>query len=264
MAPIKLENHIREKLQDREIQTSNGSWEKLQKQLETTPKKKFNKSWMYLAASIVGIIIVSSLILNRNQVSLDPSNNIVESNKEINAHDNNHNDLVSEEEIKSINALENESLKEVPEESNNQLIKKKINTQKIQNEVLASTNTEEPSLTKYEVNDKSIVANKTKKTIDINEEEKFINSKVEEVVAQINDLNKSSKSITEDEINSLLAKAQQEIKTKKLMINNNKVSAIELLSIVEDEMETSFRDRVFEALGDGYKKVRTAVVERNN
>ncbi len=264
MAPIKLENHIREKLQDREIETSKDSWKKLQKQLEITPKKRFNKSWMYLAASIVGVIIISSLLLNSNQVSMDPSKNIVEINKEINIQDANQYELVSIEEIKPNNALENENLKEVPKESKNQLIEKNINTQEIQNEVIASTTPKTPSSTKNEVNDKGIAAVVTKENKEINEEEKFINLKVEEVVAQINDLNKSSKSVTEEEINSLLAKAQQEIQTKKLLINDNKVNAVELLSIVEGEMETSFRDRVFEALGDGYEKVRTAVVERNN
>jgi len=58
-----------------------------------------------------------------------------------------------------------------------------------------------------------------------------------------------------------LFKAQQEIHSKKLLYKN-KVDAMELLSIVEDELEANFRDRVFEALGDGYKKVRTAVVNR--
>ncbi len=48
----------------------------------------------------------------------------------------------------------------------------------------------------------------------------------------------------------------------KNLIYNNKVDATKLLSVVEDELETNFRDRVFEALGDGYEKVRTAVVNR--
>ena len=80
MAPIKLENHIREQLQEREIKTSNNSWEKLQQQLDSTSKKKNNKGWFYLAASIVGIIIISSLLLNKQQVITEPSNNIVEVN----------------------------------------------------------------------------------------------------------------------------------------------------------------------------------------
>ena len=48
----------------------------------------------------------------------------------------------------------------------------------------------------------------------------------------------------------------------KKLIFSNKVDAIKLLSVVEDELETNFRDRVFEALGDGYEKIRTAVVNR--
>ncbi len=35
-----------------------------------------------------------------------------------------------------------------------------------------------------------------------------------------------------------------------------------LLNMVEYEIETSFRDKVFEALGDSFEKVKTAVANR--
>ena len=66
-----------------------------------------------------------------------------------------------------------------------------------------------------------------------------------------------------DLLNSLLLKAQDEIHSREIL-NTKKVDATALLNMVESELETNFRDKVFEALGDGYEKVRTAVVERNN
>ena len=93
----------------------------------------------------------------------------------------------------------------------------------------------------------------------------FINSKVAEVVAQLQDLQKNDAAVSAKEIDALLLKAQREIHSQELINSKNKkVDAKTLLNVVESEMETSFRDKVFEALGDGFEKVRTAVAERNN
>ena len=63
MEPIKFEDNIREKLQDREIIPSKDVWEKLAKQLDSNPQKRTNKSiWIAFAAGFIGIVIVSSLI----------------------------------------------------------------------------------------------------------------------------------------------------------------------------------------------------------
>ena len=63
----------------------------------------------------------------------------------------------------------------------------------------------------------------------------------------------------------LLAKAQREIELQRILNNSNyKIDAAALLSDVESELERSFRDKVFDALGEGYQKIRTAVAERNN
>ena len=250
MAPIKLENHIREQLQEREIKTSNNSWEKLQQQLDSTSKKKNNKGWFYLAASIVGIIIISSLLLNKQQVITEPSNNIVEVNDKEDKIEFDSKVLVSGEETKIDDTSEPINQKEIVKEE--KLINKK---EKL---VMTDVTILETNSSKTNLKENTLIVKNNKEPHEVNEEEKFINSKVEEVVAQIK---KSSKSITDEEINALLNKAQKDIHSKKLIFSN-KVDAIKLLSVVEDELETNFRDRVFEALGDGYEKVRTAVVNR--
>ncbi len=61
----------------------------------------------------------------------------------------------------------------------------------------------------------------------------------------------------------MLLKAQRDINSLKI-VKNKKVDATALLNVVESELETSFRDKVFDALGDSFEKVRTAVAERNN
>ncbi len=250
MAPIKLENHIREQLQEREIQTSNNSWEKLQQQIKSTPKKKNNRGWFYLAASMISIVIISSLMLSEQQVVMDPSKSTVEVNDSINEIEPNSNVIVSAEETTI--------QKELPETLTKEITRKKIQIIETQKEPIADLNIENPDSLKINPIETTLIAANDFETNTINEEEKYINSKVEEVVAQIKN---ASNSITDEEINSLLFKAQQEMHSKNL-INNNKVDAMELLSVVEDELETNFRERVFEALGDGYEKVKTAVVNR--
>ena len=86
---------------------------------------------------------------------------------------------------------------------------------------------------------------------------------MDEVVAKVQELKNNNTTITEKEIDALMANAQREIKTERIL-SGYKVDAAALLNDVEMELERSFRDKVFEALGDGFQIIRTAVVERNN
>lgn len=258
MAPIKLEDHIREKLQEREIKTSDNSWERLQQQIIISPKKKNYKGWFYLAASIVSVIIISSLFLNQQQVIIEPANNTVDVINNENKIESNKNVIVSVEETNNNNTPEPINQIEIKKPPRKNIIEKK--SQEINNKKTALTdiNTLKTDSLKIVQNETTLIAKNDIETKEVNEEQKFINSKVDEVVAQIKN---SSNSITDEEINALLNKAQKDIHSKKI-IYNSKVDATKLLSVVEDELETNFRDRVFEALGDGYEKVRTAVVNR--
>ena len=90
-------------------------------------------------------------------------------------------------------------------------------------------------------------------------------NQVDEVIAQVQALQKKDPTVSAEEINALLLKAQKEIQSKEIVsTKNRKVDASALLNVVESELETSFMDKVFEALVDGIEKVKTAVVERNN
>jgi len=96
-------------------------------------------------------------------------------------------------------------------------------------------------------------------------EDIFVNNKVDAVVAEVRQMEELNNTVTAAEIDDLLSKAQRDIATNRILVSSNKkIDPSVLLQDVETEMERSFRDKVFEALGDGYNKVRTAVVERNN
>ena len=90
-------------------------------------------------------------------------------------------------------------------------------------------------------------------------------AKVDEVVGKIKDMEAANAQITEAEIAALLEAAQKELKAKSLInMETLKVDANALLMDVEYDLERSFRDKVFDALGEGYNKIRTAMATRNN
>jgi len=253
MAPIKFDDHIREQLQEREIQPSNSAWEKLNTKLNQSSKKGSKTPWYAIAASIVGLIVVASLVF-RNQ-----TNSIIDTDKIVETENNTNEEIQKEPLFKTENnelvvATETqnreENISEIPVTSENM---KSISNNKNLTETAEITfnNSEEEIL--IDPIEKPVIAS----------ESDFIDLKVAEVVAEVVAIKKSNNSVSEDEINALLEKAQLEIQSQRLLVNN-KVDATALLNSVEEELETNFRDKVFDALGEQFEKVRTAVVERNN
>ena len=116
-------------------------------------------------------------------------------------------------------------------------------------EVSAVTAVEQPKLVPPAVND---------------QEEELYETKIAEVVAQVGILEQRSEAVTEAEIDSLLRQAQTEILTDKLFNHQGQVDALALLSEVEQELDQTFRDQIFEKLKSGFLKVRTAVAARND
>ena len=76
MEPNKFEKEFRDKLNQREISPSENSWNKLDAMLTAAEEKKKSKhsySWIYVAASFVGFLLIAtfyfSQIGNQNQVA---------------------------------------------------------------------------------------------------------------------------------------------------------------------------------------------------
>ncbi len=95
-------------------------------------------------------------------------------------------------------------------------------------------------------------------------EETLIDTKIAEVVAQVNLLEQGDGELTDAEVDSLIRRAQREILTDKIFRQDKTVDAMALLTEVEDELDQTFRDQIFEKLKAGFIKVRTAVADRNN
>ncbi|MFK5983476.1 MAG: hypothetical protein QM499_11215 [Flavobacteriaceae bacterium] len=260
MAPIKFDDHIREQLQEREIQPSNTAWERLNNELGKSSKKDRKTPVYAIAASIVGLIVVASLVFKGQTNSIIETDKIVETgnntNEEIQKEpffNTKNNELVVATETQ--NGKENISEASMNSEKRNTISNNKNLTETVE---ITFNNSEEKIL--IDPIEKPVIASENK--TDTSESD-FIELKIAEVVAEVTAIKKSNNKVSDDEINALLKKAQLEIQSQKL-IANKKVDATALLNIVEEEIETSFRDKVFDALGEQFEKVRTAVVDRNN
>lgn len=261
MAPIKFEENIREKLQERELTPSKEAWAKLSAKLdEQAPQKKNNTFiWFAVAASFVGILLVTTLFFNKEKgnTQLVKGTPIEVLEKE--------NNLQNEGEIASDN---------ISEEKEEDILNKKIEKVLVPETEIAQSEENSISIKKEKSNALIKAQNEEKEAIAFNEiknkkeptnQEVFINKKVDEVVVAVQKIQIENYTVTPDEIDALLAKAQRDISNNRILqANTQKVDAAALLMDVESELERSFRDRVFDALGEGFNKVRSAVAERNN
>ncbi len=275
MAPLKFEEKMKEKLEQRAIKPSENSWEQLANQLDDIEhqKKGFKKIWWYgIAAIFIGTLMMIPIFQNNNPASDQDNNQFVDVNhKDIKQ---NHADVVSDknpelkEEITSIDKPENKNTEAIVLEQKNSIPKKTNNlvTTTFDKENFLNENTEistkSSAITIVKNDDEANEIEQSKETT-LSAKSEIIDDKIANVVAQIEDLQKNNIEVTDEEIDRLLRKAQREITAEKIL-KSNTVSASALLQDVEQELDETFKQRVFEALKTGFQKVKTAVVEREN
>lgn len=267
MAPLKFEDKMREKLEQRTIQPSKGSWKKLEKLLDDKEEKK-NKSywWLGIAASFVGILIIASFFIKSDSLEDDPAKKYVNATEKTTKTEENKIQIVELEQTETNDRTENAN------ETLEPLIKKEV-TDKIEPE--PSLVTIERKNSNYTRNTKkgksqtsiAITTYQPKKVLKTQEivsiDSAGIQEKVIAIAAQVKELERNDVVVTEAEIDNLLSQAQREIAIEQLL-KSNKVSASALLSDVESELDETFKEKVFEALKTGFQKLKTSVVERNN
>ncbi|WP_190811275.1 hypothetical protein [Flagellimonas sp. S3867] len=239
----KLEKHIKKTLEERRIVPSAQAWDKVSGQFKVPEKHSNNRWFMYsVAASFIGIILVSVFFFqtkkpfentpqvvdkeNPQEESVQPGNdNLVPLEMEQNQNE------VTETDMKNI-PVENSDLAQIASVTSKETISETASNQPLKDDIL--------------------------KTPD-----GLIAQKVNEVVAQVTLLENMNNEVSDVEIDSLLRAAQRQILSDKIF-KSDKVDAMALLTEVEDELDESFRDQIFDALKDGYVKLRTAVADRNN
>ena len=245
MAPNKFERHIKKQLQEREIHPSKNVWNRISKQLEIVEDPKSPSFFRYgIAAGFIGILVLSIWYFNSDQSIADPQ--AVEVEKPI---------TPTEKEQKPQGVLK-EKIHEDQIVVKQETLPKKTNG-------IASLKKPDKVVEKTVVNESKNDRFVEKVDITSKVSEELIDMKVAEIIAQVDLLEKENTLVTDAEIDVLLRKAEEEMLENKLFLKNNSVDAMALLADVEEELDKSFRDQIFDALKDGFVKVRTSVADRN-
>ena len=255
MAPFNLENNIREKLESRDLKPSPEAWKKLEAQLDKKQPKKKLVLWYYAAASFVGLLILSSIFFSQinfveNQKLVDEkvNENSVEKQIDIIPEVSNEQIIASEDNLEVVKPKKkntDEQVKPIPPKSES-----KVDKQIRKSEALAEAS--EYKATQV-----------LKEDVIVEDENRLIDENVSQVAASIKIIQNSNSEVKVEEVEALLNKARRNIQTQQIL-NSSKVDATALLQEAEWELDKSFRDKVFDALGEGFQKLRTAISQRND
>ncbi|MGK0324457.1 MAG: hypothetical protein ACJARX_002473 [Psychroserpens sp.] len=275
MAPIKFEENIKEKLEKRTIDPSADAWSSLSANLKINDKKNTRGVLFYIgiAASIIGVLFVTRVLFNTsaNELTQPAVVDINTKASQIKLEEKSSNEVVGEDVIVPISEENTREdliyktkliIKNEPKlatrfnQSSNIQVEKKAD-QPTENEFISSKNRSQA------IASVNSVTRREEQPIGITltyEEVKAI-----EVINQIKKLETENGIVTDAEIDNLLKQAEREILREHLYNETTRiVDANALLQDVEDDLEQSFRTKVFEGLKSSYKTVLTAVTERNN
>ncbi|MFN7098780.1 MAG: hypothetical protein ACK4M4_00220 [Flavobacterium sp.] len=243
MEPNNFEKQIKERLDAREIQPSEMAWSKLDAMLiaagpslgeQSKPKNKF--PWMYLAASFVGVLLLSTLFFNNDNNDVIPSKTTVVGVEKMTPNEDKKVELgsvTSKEEVvvqtasaKVIQTTkQNVGIKSLPILQSNSVSK---------NEIAQNTTTDHKGAT-------SLIT--------------------------VDDVQKRTISLSAAR---LLAEVTNENFQSEANLKSNNTSAIsivvqpdQLLSKAESELNQTFRESVINKFNKNFNAVKTVIVNRN-
>lgn len=236
MEPNNFEKDFREKLNERKIEPSDKAWDRLDAMLSLAenkkPEKKKKSKWLYIAASIVGFLLVGTFFFNQKKSISEPSKI----------------DVVIKEDVKkdsierpTLNTMDSEkttvaiSEKEIVEKS--EKVKSSDNVQK-QNKSIKNN--------QKQIAESSIIIKNNQEKQSINKQTSVAENPKKESVDQL--LEAAEKSVV----------AENSTKQKKVKIN-----ADDLLNQVDGELEQSFREKVITKVNKNYQTVKVALANRN-
>lgn len=273
MAPIKFEEHIKEQLEERRISASAASWEKLSARLdENENRQKSNKKWwLGIAALLVIAIAVGGFMLKSENGTIEEQ--IVNTPNEKTSEEilkPLENSGIPSEEKENSSAIAAEEIKRETEKNKPEIIQNQLKTDSekiipIHNEIgVASidmqevkTETSEKVVPKIDkINPNFINPTKTEEAF-IAQNENLIQNKLEEVIKSLEA--NSADSVSDAEVNALLLAAASDLDQDYQKEFTNPYSAEALLAEAEQEIEKSFRDKIFQLLKEGYSKAKNAV-----
>ncbi len=235
MEPNNFEKDFREKLNQREIEPSNKAWDRLDAMLsvaeEKKPEKKSKRKWLYIAASLIGFLLVGTLFFNQNKnVVKTPETVVVEKEKETVIEK----ESVTEPVLNTVDSVKTETA--IAEKTSEETVNKKIS-----NQILNRTSKNESN----QIAESSIIKN--------NQEKQSTNN---QTVIPENPKKENVDQLLQTAENKVLAESG--VKKAKVKINAN-----DLLNQVDGELELSFREKVITKVNKNFQEVKVALSNRN-
>jgi len=238
MEPNNFEKDFREKLNQRKIEPSEKAWDRLDAMLsvaEEKPKKK-SKKWLYIAASVVGFLLVGTFFFNQKEDIQTPKNVVVEENTE--------KDSIIKSAVNTIDSVKTETViaeKSSTETSKSVSNKKENNLNQPSNKALKNQSNQ--------IAESSIIIK--------NNQEKQSTNNNQTVIAE-NQKKENIDQLLETAENKVLAENSNKVKKAKVKIN-----AADLLDQVDGELELSFREKVITKVNKNLQEVKVALSNRN-
>lgn len=260
MAPLKFEENIRQKLEQRKIQPSAGAWERIDKDLDGQKPQKSKPKWLWLAvaASFVGILILDGTFFDTNKPQNDPPIVNIPSGDETLSEDNPKKEKLVQEETIPQSEIEDRPFGE------------KLPTSKSKRQ----TPTDDPKLAENSEKNNPALTEAVKPNKDLSEDivtfedptlKRSIDREINALLDTVDSLKQQNRQVSDADIDVLLAQAQQKLLAENAIVNRaENLSATALLQEAEGELDRSFRDRIFDALRKGYLKTRDALASRND
>lgn len=244
-----MEKHIRNKLNTRELPPSPSSWERISAELgDEKEKDRGTTIWRYaIAASFIGVLFLSIWFFTDQRAGLQPNpSQVVEQNK-------------VQGPTGTIDGKEEHlQQKEVPMT----IAQKEVKNDKSKGKTETNIGVQEEKQSQgiALIDDRPMEQEPLES---LKDSEKVIANKLEEVLAQVSQMENRG-DVSDQEIDSLLMAAQRELLTNEVFSEAGKVDAMALLNEVELELYDDQRNPLFMKLKEGFFKLRTAVADRNN
>lgn len=228
MEPNKLEKSFREQLNKREIQPSEMAWDRLDAMLSVAEKKKPKKrTWMYVAASFLGFILIGSLFFSQSEPEIKTNNAVV----------------VQEN-------TESQSESTSQEESSPVSSSSTITAVKPNQNAIASVATSPKKVSKT-LKENSSISEKGAEEFQVIEEKMIPNVKQNKYIESESLLAEAETKLQSESIKSSVAKSGVKVNSKNL------------LNSVEGELDNTFRERVVRSIGKNYETVKSSLATRN-
>ncbi|MFH7004105.1 hypothetical protein [Flavobacterium bizetiae] len=235
MEPNNFEKDFREKLNQRKIEPSEKAWDRLDAMLSVAEEKKQPKNkkrWMYIAASIVGFLLVGTFFFNQKKSVVEtPKNNVV-------IKENLQKDTVVKPDLDVINPVKTEVA--VSEKTSNQnSVKEEKNLNVKPNKTLKTKSNQ--------IAESSIIIKNNQPKQSVNNQSLAVETSKKETVDQL--LESAEKTVV----------AENSAKPKSKV----KINANDLLNQVDGELELSFREKMITKVNKNYQTVKVALANRN-